>query len=216
MLRGDELEETAEEANPAESEWRGRETVPVVYNSGMPPEFFDFIVIDECHRSIYKVWKQVLEYFDAFLIGLTATPDVRTYGFFNQNVVSEYSHEEAVADGVNVGYDVFVLDTKVTRSGAGIKARELVDFREELSRRRRMEELGEDLDYSGKDLDRDVVNPSQIRTIARAYRELAQTLFPGRGEIPKTLIFAKTDSHADDIIHIFREEFGEGKDFCKK
>lgn len=216
MLKGDELEETAEEANPAESEWRGREPVPVVYNSGMPPEFFDFIVIDECHRSIYKVWKQVLEYFDAFLIGLTATPDVRTYGFFNQNVVSEYSHEEAVADGVNVGYDVFVLDTKVTRSGAGIKAKELVDFREKLSRRRRMEELGEDLDYSGKDLDRDVVNPSQIRTIARAYRELAPTLFPGRGEIPKTLIFAKTDSHADDIIQIFREEFGEGNDFCKK
>ncbi|MFZ4617029.1 MAG: hypothetical protein ACOYM2_12655, partial [Rectinemataceae bacterium] len=146
----------------------------------------------------------------------TRYSQVRTYGFFNQNVVSEYSHEEAVADGVNVGYDVFVLDTKVTRSGAGIKARELVDFREKLSRRRRMEELGEDLYYSGKDLDRDVVNPSQIRTIARAYRELAPTLFPGRGEIPKTLIFAKTDSHAEDIIQIFREEFGEGNDFCKK
>ena len=85
-----------------------------------PIEFFDFIVIDECHRSIYNLWKQVLDYFDAFLIGLTATPDNRTFGFFNQNIVSEYTHEQAVADGVNVGSDVYLIETEITKEGGTI------------------------------------------------------------------------------------------------
>ena len=89
-----------------------RSPLPVEYNEKLPIEFFDFIVIDECHRSIYNLWKQVLDYFDAFLIGLTATPDKRTFGFFNENIVSEYSHEKAVADGVNVGYDVYLIETE--------------------------------------------------------------------------------------------------------
>ena len=85
----------------------------VAYNSKYPPEFFDVIIIDECHRSIYNVWKQVLEYFDAFQIGLTATPDKRTFAYFDQNVVSEYSREMAIIDGVNVGEDIFLIETEV-------------------------------------------------------------------------------------------------------
>jgi len=100
ILKDEELDTWAEEENPNER-WQPKEPVPVVYNPKIPIEFFDFIVIDECHRSIYNLWKQVLDYFDAFLIGLTATPDKRTFAFFNENVVSEYSHEDAVADGVN-------------------------------------------------------------------------------------------------------------------
>lgn len=112
-----------EEENPAErGGWQPKEPLPVVYNEKVPIEEFDFIVIDECHRSIYNVWQQVLDYFDAFLIGLTATPDKRTFGFFNENVVSEYSHEEAVADGVNVGYDVYLIETDIGRNGANIPA----------------------------------------------------------------------------------------------
>jgi type I restriction enzyme R subunit len=91
-------EEGAEETHPGEIDWRKRQPLRSLQRQA-PVEFFDFIVIDECHRSIYNLWKQVLEYFDAFLIGLTATPDQRTFGFFNQNIVSEYTHEEAVADG---------------------------------------------------------------------------------------------------------------------
>jgi type I restriction enzyme R subunit len=97
----------------------------VAYNPKIPPEFFDFIVIDECHRSIYNLWKQVLDYFDAFLIGLTATPDKRTFGFFNENCISEYTHEQAVADGVNVGFDTYVIETKITREGSRLVAEPL-------------------------------------------------------------------------------------------
>ncbi|HHE55279.1 MAG TPA: restriction endonuclease subunit R, partial [Caldithrix abyssi] len=167
-------------------------------------------------RSIYNLWKQVLDYFDAFLIGLTATPDQRTYAFFHENVVSEYSHEEAVADGVNVGYDVYLIETKITKNGSRIQAKEYVEKRERLSRRKRWEQLDDDVEYSAKQQDHDVVNPSQIRKIIREFKEKLPEIFPGRKEVPKTLIFAKSDSHADDIIQIVREEFGEGNAFCKK
>lgn len=215
ILKDEELDEKMEEENPAER-WMPKEPMPVVYNQRIPVEFFDFIVIDECHRSIYNLWKQVLDYFDAFLIGLTATPDKRTFGFFNENVVSEYTHEEAVSDGVNVGYEVYTIETEITQHGAQLKAKEWVDKREKLTRRKRWEQLDEDFSYAASQLDKEVVNPSQIRNIIRAFKEKLPEMFPGRTEVPKTLIFAKTDSHADDIIQIVREEFNEGNTFCKK
>jgi len=216
LLKGEELDEAAEETNPAESLVRPRKPVPIAYNSKIPPEFFDFIVIDECHRSIYNLWRQVLEYFDAYLIGLTATPDSRTYGFFRKNVVSEYGHEQAVADGVNVGNEIYIIETERTKEGGTLKAEQLVEKREILTRRKRWERQDEDEAYSAKQLDRDIVNPDQIRTVIRTFRDKLQEIFPGRREPPKTLIFAKTDSHADDIIQTVREEFGEGNEFCKK
>ena len=215
LLKGEEMDEAAEEINPAELT-QPRQRIPVVYNDKIPPEFFDFIVIDECHRSIYNLWRQVLEYFDAFLIGLTATPDNRTYGFFKKNVVSEYTHEQAVADGVNVGNEVYVIDTERTERGGQIMARQEVERRERLTRRKRWEIQDEDLVYTRQELDRAVVNPDQIRTVIRTFRDKLPEIFPGREEVPKTLIFAKTDSHADDIIQTVREEFAQGNDFCKK
>ncbi|WP_418222938.1 type I restriction-modification enzyme R subunit C-terminal domain-containing protein [Clostridium isatidis] len=216
ILKGEDLDESAEETNPGEINWTQNEPKPVVYNKKIPIEFFDFIVIDECHRSIYNLWKQVLEYFDSFLIGLTATPDNRTFGFFNQNIVSEYTHEEAVADGVNVGYNIFLIETEITKKGSVIWKGEYVDHREKLSRKKRWEQLDEDINYNAKQLDNEVVNPSQIRAIIKTFKEKLPEIFPGRKEVPKTLIFAKTDSHADDIIQIVREEFSEGNEFCKK
>lgn len=224
ILQGDEIEDTAEEDNPNESEfnWKKKDPLPVEYSAENPIEQFDFIVIDECHRSIYNLWKQVLDYYDAFLVGLTATPDKRTFGFFNENVVSEYTYEESVADGVNVPYDVFTIETEITKSGAQIKAKEFVDKREKLTRKKRWEQLDEDLSYEANKLDKEVVNISQIRNVIRAYRDSLPSIFPDRFdennvfEVPKTLIFAKTDSHADDIIQIVREEFEESNEFCKK
>jgi type I restriction enzyme R subunit len=216
ILKGEELDESAEETNPGEVRWEKREPVPVAYNEKIPIEFFDFIVIDECHRSIYNLWKQVLEYFDAFQIGLTATPDNRTFGYFHQNIVSEYNHEQAVTDGVNVGYDVFMIDTKITRQGGQIWKGEYVDHREKLTRKKRWEQLDEDKTYTAKQLDNEVVNPNQIRLVIKTFKEHLKEMFPDREEVPKTLIFAKTDSHADDIIQIVREEFAEENRFCKK
>lgn len=215
ILSGETLDEAAEKAHPQEFIQTGKPKT-VTYTPDIPPEFFDFIVIDECHRSIYNLWKQVLEYFDAFLIGLTATPDKRTFGFFNENVVSEYSHEEAVADGVNVGHEVYTIETRITKAGAGLAAETWVDKRDRLTRRQRWEQLDEELTYSGRDLDKEVVNPSQIRKVIKTFREKLPEIFPHREEVPKTLIFAKTDSHADDIIQLVREEFAQGNDFCQK
>ena len=215
-LKGEELAEGAEDENPAERTWRRREPLPVVYNARLPPEYFDAMVIDECHRSIYNLWRQVIEYFDAYLIGLTATPDNRTYGFFQKNVVSEYSHERAVADKVNVGNEIYLIETQIAQGGETLKAEQLVEKRERETRARRWETQAEDEEYSASQLDRSVVNPDQIRTVVRALRDNWPEIFPDRDELPKTLIFAKTDSHADDIIQTVRQEFGEGNEFCRK
>lgn len=190
---------------------------PIAYNPNVPIETFDFVVVDECHRSIYNLWRQVLDYFDAYIIGLTATPSKQTIGFFNRNLVMEYTHPEAVADGVNVNYDVYRISTKITESGETIDAGQLVDKRDRLTRRVRYEQLDDDLTYTANQLDRDVVAVDQIRTVIRTFRDkLFTDIFPGRTEVPKTLIFAKDDSHAEDIVNIIREEFGRGNDFCQK
>ena len=148
----------------------------------------------------------------------------------NQNIVSEYTHEQAVIDGVNVGFNVYLIETEITQKGAVIWKGEYVDQREKLTRKKRWEQLDEDKTYTNKQLDSDVVNPNQIRLIIKTFKEHLPEMFPdrfetpplsgeaGRGlfEVPKTLIFAKTDSHADDIIQIVREEFAEENKFCKK
>ena len=217
ILRGEELDEATEEESLHETPSIDRQAPKeVVYNAKYPPEFFDVIIIDECHRSIYNVWKQVLEYFDAFQIGLTATPDKRTLAYFDQNIASEYSREQAIIDGVNVGEDIFLIETELGKQGGTI-LKQMVEYRNRLSREKRWAQLDEDVDYRPSQLDRDIINPSHIRTVIRAFKDhLFTNLFPRRQFVPKTLIFAKTDSHADDIIQIVREEFGEGNDFCKK
>lgn len=217
ILKEEELDESAEEA-PFVEYVTAESKAPkeVAYNEKYPPEFFDCIIVDECHRSIYNVWSQVLTYFDAFIIGLTATPDNRTFAFFNENIVSEYTREQAIIDGVNVGEDIFLIETEVGKNGAHLM-KQMIEYRDRLSRAKRWRQMDEDVDYVPSQLDKKIVNPSQIRTVIRSFKEnLFTTLFPRRKEVPKTLIFAKTDSHADDIVQIVREEFGEGNDFCRK
>src|SRR5436190_10038614 len=196
-----------------------KEPLPVVYNHAYPPEYFDVIIIDECHRSIYSLWRQVLEYFDAFLIGLTATPAKHTFGFFDQNLVMEYGHDQAVADGVNVDFEVYRIRRRITAQGSTIEAEDgtVVGYRHRQSRKLRWEAPDEDITYEADALDRAVVAKDQIRLIVRTFRDrLFTDLFPGRTEVPKTLIFAKDDSHAEDIVEIVREEFGRGNAFCQK
>jgi type I restriction enzyme R subunit len=189
----------------------------VKYNPRIPIEFFDFIITDECHRSIYNLWRGVLEYFDAHLIGLTATPSKQTLGFFNQNLVMEYSRTRAVADGVNVDGEVYRIRTRIGDAGNTVEAGEWVGKRDKISRAERMELLDQDFSYDPEQLDRAVVAPNQIRTILQTFKDRLPTeIFPGRNEVPKTLIFAKDDSHAEDIVHIAREVFGKGDEFCKK
>ncbi len=220
ILKGDpEFAEENEEHSMHEADSPlAKESLPVVYNEAFPPEFFDFVVIDECHRSIYNVWRQVLEYFDSFLIGLTATPTGQTAGFFANNVVQDYNSQRAVADGVNVGFEVFRIETEVTKGGATLRGKPglIVPRRDRRSLRRRQQELAADLTYTAAMLDRDVVNRDQIRLVIRTFRDCLPQIFPGRTEVPKTLVFAKTDLHAEDVVDIIRVEFDKGNDFCQK
>ncbi len=161
----------------------------------------------------------MLEYFDAFLIGLTATPTAQTIGFFNNNLVKEYDHDAAVVDGVNVGFDVYRIRTRITEGGARLEGEQglFVPRRDRRTRAKRYEELDDDLTYTANQLDRDVVAEDQIRLVVRTFKQrLFTEIFPGRTEVPKTLVFAKDDSHAEDITRIIREEFGKGNDFAQK
>jgi type I restriction enzyme R subunit len=215
ILRGEpELDEELDEHSAYEL---ATEPVPVEYNPAVPPETFDVVIVDECHRSIYGLWRQVLDYFDAFTIGLTATPNKQAFGFFNQNLVMEYGHEQAVADEVNVPFDVYRIRTEITEHGSTIEAGIVTQFRERQTRRTRWEKLDEDLTYTATQLDRAVVSRDQIRTVFETYRDrLFSEIFPGRSEVPKTLIFAKDDAHADEIVQIAREVFGKGNEFAAK
>jgi type I restriction enzyme, R subunit len=216
ILRGDadldpELDEKSgyelQSAQPAE----------VTYNPILPPDAFDVIIIDECHRSIYGQWRQVLEYFDAHLIGLTATPNRQAFGFFRQNLVMEYSHDMAVADKVNVDFTVYKIETAITTSGSVIETGEYAGYRDRQTRQVRWDAVDEPVEYTATQLDRAVVAQDQIRTVVQTFKDkLFTELFPGRTTVPKTLIFAKDDSHADDIVQIVREVFGKGNQFATK
>lgn len=221
MLKGDDaFDETQEEGSLFDVPGAlVKEPVPVGFNPGIPPEYFDIIFVDECHRSIYSLWRQVLEYFDAYLIGLTATPAKHTFGFFHRNLVMEYGHEAAVADGVNVDFEIYKIRTKITEGGSTIEAEEgtMIGLRDRRTRSVRWETPDDVVSYAAGDLDRNVVAKDQIRLIARTFRDkVLKETFGDRKEVPKTLIFAKDDSHAEDIVEIFREEFGRGNDFCTK
>ena len=217
MLRGEEIDEELEERSGFDFAQLNRYPATVEYNPAYPIDTFDFIITDECHRSIYNLWRQALEYFDAFLIGLTATPSAQTFGFFQQNLVMEYPHEQAVADGVNVDSDIYRIRTQITEEGSTVEASQHVDRRDRRTRKVRWEQLDDDLTYTADQLDREVVAEDQIRTVIQTFRDrLSTEIFPGRAEVPKTIIFAKDDSHADDIVDIVRTEFGKGNDFCRK
>ncbi|MBT2916559.1 restriction endonuclease subunit R, partial [Vibrio anguillarum] len=124
---------------------------------------------------------QVLDYFGAFIIGLTATPDKRTFGFFNENIVAEYSYEDSVLDGVNVGYDVYEIETEIGNKGAELKAKEWLDHRDKHTRKKRWAQAEEDNRYTSKDLDRSVVNVSQIRQVIKAMKKAVETeIYPDR------------------------------------
>ncbi|GAA3620232.1 type I restriction-modification enzyme R subunit C-terminal domain-containing protein [Marihabitans asiaticum] len=191
--------------------------VTVAYSAALPPESFDLVIVDEAHRSIYGVWRGVLEYFDAHVIGLTATPGKQTFAFFRQNLVSEYTYPQSVADRVNVDFDLYRIRTQISEQGGAIEAGTIVPKVDRRTRKERLEAIEEDFEYTHKQLDRAVTAKSQIRTVLETFRDrLFTEIFPGRSTLPKTLIFAKDDAHAEEIVTTVREVFGKGNDFAAK
>lgn len=187
----------------------------------LPPDYFQFIIVDECHRSIYGKWKAVLDYFkDAKVLGLTATPTSEAYAYFNKNIVEEYTYEDSVVDGVNVPARVYRIITDATVHGGTINQGETVT---DVNRSGEMVDeykAQQRIDYAPNQLDRSVINPNQIESVLKSYMESIYTdLYPEREEnwnyIPKTLIFAKDDNHATKIVEIakkvFAKKFPSGK-----
>lgn len=221
MLSGDEYYDEKDEEISAYENYKSENKSEriVSYNPNIPIESFDFIVVDECHRSIYGEWRQVLEYFDAFIIGLTATPSKQTLGYFGANLVSQYPLERSIIDGINVDCEIFRIKTQISEYGNTIQKGFLVPVMDKKTRLKYYESLDENLEYQKTDLDRSVVSINQIQTILECYKEAIFTeLYPEREPsfVPKTLIFAKDDNHAENITRITREVFAQGNDFCKK
>ena len=212
LLKGEEiLDDDNDDSDDATEE------ITLPENPNLPHDYFDMIVIDECHRSIYGNWRKVLEYFDtARLLGLTATPVPETMAFFNNNRIVNYTLEKSIVDGVNVDNRVYRIKTEATENGGAIlKGEHLkVETRytgniEEVSNR-------ETKNYSKTELNRSIINPSQIKLILTTYRDAVYTeMFcdPGREAVfeylPKTLIFALNEAHATNIVNIAKEVFGE-------
>jgi type I restriction enzyme R subunit len=210
-------EEVGDNDDPELDGWVPDTPVTVAYNADIPPETFDLIVVDEAHRSIYGQWRGVLEYFDAHVVGLTATPGKQTFGFFKQNLVSEYTYPQSVADNVNVDFDIYRIKTQISDQGSTIEAGTVVPKVDRRTRAQRYEALDEDLEYTSGQLDRAVTATDQIRTVLETFRDkLFTEIFPGRSTVPKTLIFAKDDAHAEEIVTQVREVFGKGNDFAAK
>jgi type I restriction enzyme R subunit len=217
MLRGEERPYDPEFDEASTFETSDGPPVEVAYNPDVPIEYFDLMYTDECHRSIYGRWGQVLDYFDAFTVGLTATPTPTTLAYFDDNVIAEYGRERAVFDDVNVDQQLFRIRTEVGERGATMAAGEWVKVRDRLTRARRPLQLGDDYPYTPEQLDRAVMNPSQIRTVVTAFKDLVTTqLFPDRDEVPKTIFFCKHDQHAEDVLKTVREVFGRGIEFARK
>ena len=198
--------------------------IEAVYSDRMPPETFDLIIVDECHRSIYGQWRKVLEYFDAQIIGLTATPTKQTLAFFEQNLVSEYTFQESVADEVNVGFDIYRIKTKIGEEGGLIESGSVIPAIDKRTRDQKELEIEEDLDWKPTDEGVAVESPNHIRLVLETFRDrLFTEIFPelnDKGEkrkvVPKTLIFAKNDAHAETVVRIVREVFNKGDGFAAK
>ena len=215
FLKGDTIED-----NDNDDDNEPTEEVVLPPNLNLPHDYFDLIIIDECHRSIYGNWRKVLEYFDtARLVGLTATPIPETMAFFNNNRIVNYTLEKSIVDGVNVDCRVYRIKTQVTENGGAILEGEKIKEETRYTGDVKTISNKETKTYTNKELNRSVINPAQIKLILSTYRDVVYTeLFndPQREAnfdyLPKTLIFALNETHASNIVQIAKEVFGRTDD----
>ncbi len=217
VLTGQQLAEGNEDAEDEnankDNDTGADETISLGNNLKLPPDFFQFIVVDECHRSIYGKWRAVLDYFrDAKILGLTATPTPEAEAFFNNNIIENYTYERSVIDGVNVPNRVYRIATEVTENGGTIKSGSKVVETSRKTGHTNTYSASSEINYSAGDVDRSVINRDQIRKVLTAYKDsIYSDLYPERDKkweyIPKTLIFAKDDDHATRIVDMVKEVF---------
>lgn len=189
-------------------------------NPSLPKDFFDMIIIDECHRSIYGNWKPVLDYFEnAHLVGLTATPSKETVAFFDSNLVANYTLEESYKDRVNVPPRIYRIKTKVTEEGGAILEGDPLKKKVIYTGKLFDTKSSGTEEYSKTELNRSVINLSQIKLILETYKEAVYSeMFtdpqrdPNLNYLPKTLIFAENETHATHIVKIAKEVFDRDDD----
>ncbi len=210
----EENEDAEDERTTEEEEKDDREIIQLGNDLRISPDHFQLIIVDECHRSIYGKWKAVLDYFsNAHILGLTATPTPEAYAFFNWNIIEKYTYDDSVVDGVNVPSRIYRIITEVTEHGGAIRAGTRVSETARRTGRVTNYTASGRIDYSTTLLDRSVVNRNQIREVLRSYKKAIYTdMYPERERkweyIPKTLIFAKNDNHATEIVEAVKEVFG--------
>ena len=217
VLTGQDIQEGNEDAEDEiaknDEEKDNNEVVELGDDLKLPPDYFQLIIVDECHRSIYGKWKKVLDYFSsATVLGLTATPTPEAYAYFNNNIIEQYTYDDSVVDGVNVPPRIYRIITDVTEHGGTIEKGSKVIETAKRSGKSETHNAQTTVEYGSTELDRSIVNKSQIREVLMAYKKaIYEDLYPEREKkweyIPKTLIFAKSDSHATDIVEIAKEVF---------
>ena len=213
----DDSEDAEDEKTMTDEEKETKEVITLGDDLKLPPDHFQFIIVDECHRSIYGKWRAVLDYFSgAKVLGLTATPTPEAYAFFNNNIIEEYTYDESVVDGVNVPSRVYRIATEITEHGGAIRSGTKVTETVRKTGETTTYDAPQRIDYDNMQLDRSVVNRDQIRKVLTAYKKaIYEELYPEREKnweyIPKTLIFAKDDNHASEIVEgvkdVFKSEF---------
>ncbi|WP_405737408.1 DEAD/DEAH box helicase family protein [Streptomyces sp. NBC_01537] len=186
----------------------GDPTSGVRYRPDLPPECFDLVIADDCHRSVSPQWRALFDYFDAPVLGLTATPTDRALEVFQGNLVSSYTFEDAVADDRAVGVTVYSVGTLSTRPEWTADTLE--------------EGFGPDAEESPGHR-RSVVSGRALHAVLTAFKEGLSSMFPeraglGSGDmaLPKTVIYAADDRHADEVVDAVRAVFGQGSGFCRK
>ena len=210
----DDDEDAEDERNTEDEELDDKNVIQLGDDLRLPPDYFQLIIVDECHRSIYGKWRAVLDYFSgAYVLGLTATPTPEAYAFFNDNVIEKYTYDDSVVDGVNVPFRVYRIKTKVTEHGGALKEGSVVMETSRMTGEESLITMPDQVDYSPNFLDRSVINQDQIRKVLVAYKKsIYGELYPDRDKkweyVPKTLIFAKDDNHATQIVDMVKEVFG--------
>ncbi len=185
------------------------------------PGHFDLIICDEVHRSIYKKYQEIFEYFDALLLGMTATPkneiDKNTYGIFDLErgvPTFAYELEKAVEEGYLVSYSTLEYKTKIMEDG--IHYDDLSDEEKE-----EYEETFADDDTITDDISNSAINSWLFNadTIDKVLKELMEKglKIEGGDKLGKTIIFARNSLHAQAVVKRFQVLFPEyGGDFIKQ
>ena len=214
-LPTDDNEDKEDEANTTAEESDDKIVIQLGNDLKLPPDYFQLIIVDECHRSIYGKWRAVLDYFSsAYVLGLTATPTPEAYAFFNNNTIEKYTYDDSVVDGVNVPFRIYRIKTQITEHGGVLQKGSMVKEKSRKTGEETLYAMEDRVDYNSSLLDRSVINHEQIKEVLTAYKKVIyEDLYPDREKqwayIPKTLIFAKDDNHASQIVEVAKEVFGE-------